>query len=292
MKLDRGSYSIRVQSKFLTLIVPLVIWNFIAITKDVALSSFTEWPDWRQLPNLLIGLTAPPKLTPLYFLRDIFVCGLLFPIIAKLLRAAPWILMASLTLMAVFDLDGVLLLNSAIIVFYSLGVWLGSNRDRQIVEGPGSLRACAASLAVLVLIACRDFYPGIENLKPFDPALTEAIIIAQRYAGAILFWNAAKVLSRGRFSAPLTNLESIIFFIFCAHPLILGFFWMATNRIGLTGSRLSELLFFASSPVTSAAAAIVAATLLHLICPNCLRWLMAGKRLTGQQVRSLWGHAS
>ena len=125
----------QVGHKFLTLIAPMVIWNIIALCSDVAQSHGNELPALASLPNQVMALTAYPRVTPLYFFRDVFVCSMLAPLFAAVMRRAALPALLLLGVNALFGLSNPVFLNAVIPLFFGLGcaIEVGAIDARAIV---------------------------------------------------------------------------------------------------------------------------------------------------------------
>lgn len=78
--LSTGSWQAMIVKKILTLIIPLMLWNTIALFQKVVLADPGFVFNPLNLPNYLVGVTEAPSMLVLYFLRDMFVCSLLAPL--------------------------------------------------------------------------------------------------------------------------------------------------------------------------------------------------------------------
>ena len=285
VRLDAGSYADRLRKKVKTLLVPLVLWNLIAVAKD-SVAAGGALPALADLPQLLLGITGNPRIYPLYFLRDIFVCNLLLPLFLFGIARSPRLTLALLLADAVTNADGVLFTNSAIPLFFAVGLALGSRQltATAMMRQPALWAACAA--IVLVAIAAMPFVFGV-SARHWPGMIENAVVVVQRVAGAILFWHAAGMAMNRPVGRIARRIEPIIFFVFCSHPLLLGGAWAvfqaATGGAGAAGT----IAFFFASPVIVLLLSIVAIAALMATVPWLLRTLMAGRTPSWAQLRAL-----
>lgn len=283
IRLDKGSYPTIIRKKFFTLIVPLFLWNLIGLANKVLQTG--TFPSLIYLPKLLLGVTGYPMLLPLYFLRDVFVCNLLLPILLLGVRRATLITLAALLLNAIHDADGPLFLNSAIPLFFVAGLALGDGRlsTRWIARRPAAW--AIGSATVLLLIATLPLYASAARTWGTD--WSNAVTIAQRTAGAIFFWIVAGAALNGAAGRLARRYEPIIFFIFCGHLLLLGAAWKLFGLAGLVQLPAAVLAFFLLSPVTVLMLSIMAVLVLGTVMPKLLAVLIAGRVPTEEQRRAL-----
>ena len=214
-----NNWRTRLRKKLITLIAPLALWNAIALLKDYAESS--SLASFGDLPNQLLALSGFPRLTPLYFLRDVFVCNLLLPALARTMSLCVWPVLLALGLNAVLDFDGRLLLNSHIGLFFSLGIALGMGKlsAAPILKH----RAAHALLSCLMILASTylSYVSHTHSLEQFANMIT-------RLFGAIVFWIGADTLRGSR----IAHYEPIVFCVFCSHPLVIGAMWSVVQALG------------------------------------------------------------
>lgn len=202
--------------KLRTLVVPMVIWNtamLVLLTAAVVLGLKEHLPDTAWY-NWLFALTAEPVNIPLGFLRDVFVCMLLAPVLHPILRHAP---MAGLLLAAAIAVGGYvahdmgwpLFLRPSIFVMFALGLLLVRFDQVAAFSRPALGLAALAGLVLTDLVAPDVFHalgPDLLNLvRRLLIALLvwQACMVAIRYGGHRLLW-----------------LERYIFFFFCTHSIL------------------------------------------------------------------------
>ncbi|WCT71902.1 acyltransferase family protein [Sphingomonas naphthae] len=273
--------------KATTLLVPLLLWNLIDIAKSVALDGTGALPALQDWPTALLALAGKPAVTPLYFLRDVFVCAAIGPLVVWAIGRAPLVALAALALNAVFDWDGLLILNSAILLFFAIGCALALGR-LPIPDPAGAAwwATIAGALAVLVVTTfTRAVLPGGGDE---ESALFSAISLVSRVAGATLYWLLSGLVLRGGGAARIMRIEPAIFFVFCAHPLVIGALWLVAQRLGLDAESWAYLAVFLIAPLVVMAVCLGALAVLVAIAPAVARWLMGG-RATFAQMRAMLG---
>lgn len=285
VRLDTGGYGDRLRKKVKTLLVPLLLWNLIAVAKDGVMPG-GAWPPLAALPQLLLGIDGNPRIYPLYFLRDIFVCNLLLPVLLYGIGRWPRVTLALLLANAVVNADLALFTNSAIPLFFAVGLALGARRlsPAPMVRRP--IVWASGAVLVLVAIAAMPFIFGV-SARNWPGAIENGVVVIQRVAGAILFWQAAGIAMNRMAGRIARRIEPIIFFIFCAHPLLLGAAWLVCQAAKLDAQPLAVLLFFLAAPLTVLILSIIGVAGLLATVPWLLRLLMAGRAPTWAQLRAV-----
>lgn len=286
--LSTRPYARELGHRFFSLLVPLVLWNLIFIAKEVAESGLPALPAAQDWPNAVLALTAPPAMTPLYFLRDAFVCALVSPALLHLARQAPRATALALLLNALLNLDGVLFLNSAIPLFYFAGcaLWV---RQWPIPTHPmPRATVWAAGLAMVLLSAAPVALPTVGDASHLHSAPAAAIDIALRAAGCVVFWAAASRLLNTRAGDALLRFEPIAFFIFCTHGMATGLAWLLIGHLGYADAAPVFLSHFALSPLLALVGGVLAVAALRRLAPGGLSLLMGGRIPSHHQMASMF----
>ena len=287
--LGSRSWESQVAKRCWTLLLPLAAWNLIAIGKDLVLDGSGTLPDEEQVLQALFGIVGYPRITPLYFLRDMFLCALLCPIALLALRKTMLAFLAFLLINSVLNFDGVLFTNSAIPLFFVLGLAFGSGFLR--FDGIDRYRSVLLPLSLLSLgtIASLPFWGSpawIVAPENADPM--RALQVAERFAGAVMFWLLARgLLAFPRFTNLLKAWEKIIFVVFCSHTFVVGAGWMVLERTGQTIGSGMHLAYFLTGPLLALAAAFAVAFILSFVQPRVLQFLAGGRAPTQGEFRAM-----
>lgn len=285
VRLDAGSYADQLRKKAKTLLLPLLLWNIIAVAKD-SVTPGGALPTLGDLPRLLLGLNGYPRLSPLYFLRDVFVCNLLLPPMLLGVRRWPRITLAILLGNAIVNADMAVFTNSAIPLFFAIGLALGARQLTATAMVRRPLLWAGSAALLLMAVAVLPFAFGI-SARNWPGMIENTAVVLQRVAGAILFWFAAGAMLDRAAGRLARRIEPVIFFVFCAHPLLLGIAWGGYQAVGLDPASPIVLVFFLGSPLIVLMLSIVGITILAAIAPALLRALMAGRAPTRQQLHAL-----
>lgn len=273
------SWTDQVGRKILTVVVPLALWSAVIIAKDAVLSGPATLPDVSAIPQHLFGISGFPRNGPLYFLRDVFVCVLWTPVLLYALERKPWILFALLVANSIFNLDGVIFTNSAIVLFFTIGLAFAKGLGSPDIIDRHSRILAPLSLVILLAIGCLPFYMNYDWIAASENDWALRVLqLADRFAGAILFWCVTKSLLRfPRVVTFITAFEPVIFFTFCGHTLIAGAVWMCFETVGFRIGGAAHLAFFAAAPLIGLAASICGTFVLSLVAPRFLGLLLGGR---------------
>ncbi|MDC7676107.1 acyltransferase family protein [Asticcacaulis machinosus] len=287
--LSSRSWGAMIAKKAGTLLLPLILWNLIylivALAADDAHRSFSL----ASLPNDILALTAPPVSWALYFLRDMFVCSLLSPLLVWLGQKSPWPTAVGLVGVALTGIDGPLFINDMIPIFFFSGllVYSGKFTPLNAVRGYKSYVALAAVVIVSLSVMPIVLAVTHSGLSPLTGNNVRILLI--RFAGTVVFWGVAVFFARLRAGQRLIRIEPVIFFVFCLHPLIIDTIWRLFVRSGLDQSPLAVTAYFVCGPLIVLAIIIPMVWVGTQIWPVIMRWLGGGRIPTPQQWRSLFG---
>ena len=290
LALARKSWPVLLRGKIITLLVPLILWNAIALLASAGATFEMIRDKPGDLVNALFALTREPKLVPLYFLRDMFACFLLAPLLLPLLDRWPRLVLAVLFANGILELDGPLVINSQILFFFALGCAFarpGSGLSLAEVDGHLPRLAPIAALLVLQLVLI-PLLPGAILDATEGPAKTHAALslMLARLGGCLLFWYLTAALLRHGLAPAITRFEPVIFFVFCAHPLIIGVIRRGLTMIAGPGAEQS-FGWFLVYPLLVLGVSIPLVAIAARVAPMPLSALLGGRCPTPTQFRKM-----
>lgn len=271
-----------VRSKLKTVLLPFLLWNLglllVVILMQRAHVGIGYFPDlWSSSPaeftNYAVAFQGYPINLPLYFLRDLFVCILLSPLLVALVARAPWMTCGGLFLLAILpDVTIGLVLKKSILFSFAFGIALAvHNVDTKALDRHAPIGVVATLFAAVVMAS------GLYSTGPSFPFWMDLARNSLSIFGALGFWLLSAMLIRTVIGQRLARTGSLSFWVFCGHyPLLVGL-WMIWNRIG---DAASYPLFYVGA---------VLATFVILISSNAIisRSLpVAYQILTGSRGRS------
>lgn len=268
----------RLRKKARSLIVPLIGWNLIAVLLTMLLTRHAPYASLGDWANGLLAISAEPAIHPLYFLRDIFLCALFFPLIRLAIDRAP---VAALTLVAIVSLTGwtyPLFVGSGPLLFFTAGVAIALGklsadpdpRQKRLLM-VAALLAPGFTTAVMVGMLVEP--AGADWLKL---AFTIGLFV-ERICGAWFVWIVARWTLRQRWNPLIQAIEPYIFIIFCSHVLWLALAWHLLEAAGVSYDHPLYPLFFVTAPLQALLAGLAAATILRRISPGLLGLLCGGR---------------
>lgn len=231
-------YPATLRSKSKTVLLPFLLWNGLLFLAILLLQRFEVgigyFPDlWNATPREMVShgvaLEELPVNVPLYFLRDLFVCILISPILAFLMRRFPWpALGVLLVITAVPDLTIFIVQKKSILFSFSLGIALALHKidikalDRYAAPLMLVTVGAAGLLATALYMTGPEFTFWLNMLRNLLAVF-----------GAAGFWASSALLIQSRLGQKLSKTGSLSFWIFCAHYPLLVIMWMIWNRGGL-----------------------------------------------------------
>lgn len=222
-------------SKFKTLVVPLVAWNLVMLALLVVYGILTA--KWDNLPdmtplglgNALLALTEWPAVVPLWFLRDLFVCVLLAPVVLFGLQRWPLAAMVALLAFTMLGEPLMVLQRPALLLFFGIGMWVrvAGNDEAAIDRMARPFSWGLLVMAVVYLTLRIDRIP----IGEMNDSVRISLDILLRITMAAAFWRLTEWVRRSSFAGFCTWLEPYTFFIFCSHAILFEFSGIAFRRV-------------------------------------------------------------
>ncbi|TPG47050.1 hypothetical protein EAH89_23970 [Roseomonas nepalensis] len=239
-----GAYRAVLEKKLRSLVVPFLLWNTLPCLAFIALNEIAQPVPGLLLRNIdahrflemTIAADGTPVNGPLYFLRDLFICFVLFGPLRRWL-AHPVALAAAIGVAVLnyrTDLSGALIVRNTIPLFFLVGMgWHSLFRF-----GPGSRREAAllGGAAVLLVGLC-TLFPE-EAGEGSWAALATYLVLARLVIALVHLWPAdRRAARRGRDYA---------FTIFLSHWMVLKLLLALWRPLGLPAVTFELLAPFAA----------------------------------------------
>lgn len=240
----RQPYGAFLRGKARTILLPMVLWNAIALVLVGAAATFGDLKaptpssiGWT-LNELVPMVHADDINVQMPFLRDLFVCMMLAPVLVR--ASSAWLAVVAL-IAVVWSVSGVhvpLLLRPQILLFFTAGI---AARRSGVAERVAGWPVALCALPFVVLIAPRLWTALLGNAF-FDAHshVMAAFDIVFRLASAVLFWRFAWALAGSNVADRLRGIERYGFLAFCDHLVLL---WLFGPVIGLTTGALGAGLY-------------------------------------------------
>lgn len=277
----RQTYGQFLLGKARTILLPMIAWNAIAIVLVGAAATFG---DLRAPTPTSIGWTLNELMPLLHandinvqmpFLRDLFVCMMLAPVLVR--ASTAWLALVAL-IAVVWSVSGVpvpLLLRPQILLFFTAGI---AARRFGVAERVAGWPVALTALPFVLMIAPRLWTALLGNAF-FDAHahLMAAFDIVFRLASAVLFWRFAWALAGSRVANRLRGIERYGFLAFCDHLVLL---WLFGPVIGLATGSLGAGLYPAYllvQPLLVLGVTVVLGQVLMALSPAVAQVLSGGR---------------
>ncbi|PRD42621.1 succinoglycan biosynthesis protein exoh [Phyllobacterium phragmitis] len=223
--------------KMQSILLPLLIWNgafflfvFLVQSRGIGegyLPDVTHVP-FPDLLNLIFALNGEPINLPLYFLRDLFVCILLSPVLAFLVKRYPLSTLTLLLALTVVPVPIHIVVRKSILLSFALGMSFAIHKVDIKKMDPYAAPVFAAFLIASARLAAALYQYGPEY--PYWLNVTRNFFILIGIPG---FWALSALLIQSEFGQRLASTKGLSFWIFCAHYPVLLLLWMLWNRVNL-----------------------------------------------------------
>ena len=277
----RRGYAGFARVKARTIFLPMLLWNVLAMA---LVSGFARWGHLAApIPSspreaidwLFCATQANPINVQISFLRDLFLCMLAAPLLARLPTRA---LLATGVAAMLWDVSGLnllVLLRPQILVFFVAGMLA---KRTGAAERIGGWPLAWAVLPYLVLVV-----PKILLSIQYEPwllahvAVADAIDLPLRFATAIAVWRIALALAGRPAGRIVLRGERYAFLLFCSHLVLI---WLLGPVIGLATGRLGSPLYapyLLLQPILVLAPTVLLGRLLERAMPRAANLLSGGR---------------
>ncbi|WP_246152636.1 acyltransferase family protein [Sphingomonas montanisoli] len=277
----KRSYRVFVGGKTRAILLPMLLWNAIAIVLVVGAGALRIVPapllgDLRWVLDNMLELTRAGDINvQMGFLRDLFLCMLIAPVIARWPTSA----LASVAVLSgiymISEYNAPILLRPSILMFFTLGIIA---RRHGWAERLAILPWWQAALPFAILVVPKTLLSiwghGSADYHRFLLASTD---LALRAAAALLVWRCAIALAQTAAGRRALVLERYAFFLFCSHLI---FMWLIGPAIGdLTGPMGSRWwpAYFILQPLLALGFAIGLAQAIVAVSPKVAETLSGGR---------------
>lgn len=258
-----------VAGKVRSLLVPLLSWNIVMFGLILIYGALSG--HWDKLPeatamgvaNAFLAVSEWPLVVPLWFLRDLFVCCVLSPLLIVALARAPMATFALLMGYMLFGEGTWLLQRPQLLLFFAIGLWL-----RMSLDQASKLDQIALPLAAGVLpVAAVFLYFRVEGvlLGDLNPQLLAALDTMLRLTMAAAVWQVTRIMIASPTLHRIARYEPYVFLLFCSHAILFEFGGIVLRRFfGNYGDPLFPVSFFLQPALAVIVAWLGALVLLKL----------------------------
>jgi fucose 4-O-acetylase-like acetyltransferase len=276
--------------RFRTLLVPMLTWTLIFCLLQLAKAMLLHRPEasvllqpGADLVGALTGLTGPTANLSLFFLRDLFVAGLLVRLLLPALAARALLVLAVLAIATVFSLTEPVVFRPQVLFFVAAGAaWALRVPALNAGLTPRRVAATAAVLAALLSVT----HILALRFHAWHAPVHELADLLRRCLLVVLTLAVSARLVATRAAARLVPLERRIFETYLLHVPLIGMLWLPWLLIVGGPDQPSYAGFFLLAP----AAALAAGQGFGAACdrlPAPLQLLLRGKAKAGRPVAAL-----
>lgn len=288
-----SSASALYRRRFVSIVVPMIIWALATCLIYFAASRFRptfldDAQSWLDYLNFVLFLTEMPQGATMHlgFLRDLFVCVLLSPLLLLAVQRVAWLVLPLLGLFYLFEHNqsSIVILRPLVLFAFALGIYLATRKvslnalDRFWPLFVGlSFVATMGILLVNSGLADEMVQAFAMREMEFDEVVMYPI---GRLFGSLAIWTLIPMMLGGRLQQWNTRFTPYLFAAFCSHYLMLTIVFRSLWR-PLFGGRESNLflVWFLVSPLVSMAVAVLIVNMTLRIYPP-LATLLTGGRMT------------
>lgn len=272
-----------VRERGVVLMVPMISWNLLiillslliwwgvgaqtAVLRDMPVS---EWASLAVLVDRVTGYDYGAATTALNFLRDLFICSLVLPVLLLLMRRAGAFGLALLWLGGLTLGFDPLIMRPHILMFFAVGVYVALH---------GRLFWPSRVVFWRLLIALSGSMALVAWVPPLAQHYAENLAGTMlRLVVAALFLLSAYALGHWRAGRWLACLEPLIYLLFLAHGCIMLLFWGVWQQLFGAGVDGPYLFFYLAAPPLTLLVVLVLQRILQLL-PRPLQRMLSGKTI-------------
>ena len=278
--------------RFVSIVLPMVLWGLATVAvyllvSQIRVTFLSNATTWLDKLNIVLFLTEMPNGATMHlgFLRDLYVCILLSPLLLLGVQRVAGLL---LPLLAAFYLlehgqGSVIILRPLVLFAFTIGLFLADRKIRlNALDAFWPLFCVLAIVATLAIMAVNGG-AAAGTIKAFSNAgldFTETVLYPlSRLFGSLAIWTLLPILMGGQIQSSLLRLSPYLFAAFCSHYLMLTLVFFGVWH-PLFGDRHSDayIVFFLTAPGVAMIVALIIVQIAVRIAP-LLAILITGGRI-------------
>ncbi|MGZ8270944.1 MAG: acyltransferase family protein [Methylophilus sp.] len=280
----RSKWLLYAKERFQTLIIPLITWNVIIIALSLVIllgtGAYTDTAK-KLLPfdqitffkvlDLLVAFKTDSVTTALTFLRDIFVCSLLVPLLMLAFKRLGIVALITIWLMGLTIGFAPIILRNTIILFFASGVYLALHSDQLIPTRSVAFKLVSCILLAMAIIQFTPAFSDVYGGKNLTDISVRLVVVP-------LFLIAAIALSSTVLGHRLAKLEPYAYLLFLSHSTIMLVFWGAWQIVFGKGAEWPYVIFYVMAPFASLAVVIMLHKIISFM-PSFIQLIFNGKKI-------------
>jgi succinoglycan biosynthesis protein ExoH len=279
--------------RFMSIVLPMVFWASVTILVYLLVSQtrptfLDDAQTWMDKLNFVFFITDMPVGATMHlgFLRDLFVCILLSPLLLLAVQRMAWLI---LPILGVFYLlehsqSSVLILRPLVLFAFTVGIYLATRHARLNALDkywPLFVLLSIGATMCLLLVNSGVGEAVVQAFAAHGMQFNETVLYPiGRLFGSLAIWTLIPMLMGGRLQAWTKRFTPYLFAAFCSHYLMLTLVFYGA-WMPLLGGRESSafVVWFLAAPLLSMAIAVLVVRLTLRIAPP-LATLITGGRLS------------
>jgi succinoglycan biosynthesis protein ExoH len=234
--------------------------------------------------NLVAFLTDIPvgPTMHLSFLRDLFVCALLSPLLVFALRRAAIPVLVALAFLYLADIETYVILRPLVLFSFAIGLYLAMSHARMdFLDDAWPLWILLSVLATTGMLLYNGGAMG--GLDVFFQSIgldtKESLLYPlSRLFGSLAVWTVLSRLVGTRWQGWIESMTPYLFAAYCSHYLMLTLLWFGLWQ-PVFGNDRFFMMWFLAAPVVSMSVAW------GIVNGTAILWPNAAARLTGGRVK-------
>lgn len=274
---DKIKYQSKMKSRTKSVLVPYLLWNVIALFLMVIVKGIGVILNNRDIQGLIDYLspinivkyilgnfdnlyTWQPIDAPLWFIRDLYIMFLLYPVIYFLLRRykKPW---GGILLLYISGVAGIPCLQMQTIFFFSLGVYMHMY-NVNILKQMTCKKLYSIAFVAFVSFVIR-FIWGYGYLMP---------VFILIFSGLMVYW--LSFIQEKKLSVRIRAMKKYSFFIFASHIFIVDRLYFLFYHPLFVNNEILHIISYFLNPVVTVIMCISLFHVLKRISPNFLSVLI------------------
>ena len=284
--------------RFVSIILPMVFWASVTylVYLIVSQSRPTFLDDANTLMdrlNIIFFLTEMPDGATMHlgFLRDLFVCVLLSPLLLPVVQRLAWLLFPLLGTLYIFEHNQatVLILRPLVLFAFSIGIYLATRKVRlNALDWLWPVFFLLSVIATMVILLVNSGVADsmVQSFADRGMEFDETVLYPfGRLFGSLAIWTLIPWMMGGRLQDWVTRFTPYLFAAFCSHYLMLTLLYYGAWS-PLFGGRESTIyvVWFMAAPLVSMAVAVLVVSMALRIAPP-LATLITGGRMSAPETR-------
>ena len=296
LRVDGAIFSLY-SRRFRSIVLPMIFWGTVTylvylLAAQARPTFVSEAETLLDKLNIIFFITQMPVGATMHlgFLRDLFVCILLAPILLPAVQRMPWVLLSLLGMFYLFEHDqsAVIILRPLVLFAFTIGLTLAV-RNVQINRWdkycPVFIVLAFLTTASIMLVNGGAAATLVDFFARSGLSFKESVLYPiGRLCGSLAIWTFIPVIMGGVFQQWVTRNSPYLFATFCSHYLMLTILFYV-GWMPILGDRDSAvfIVWFLGAPLLSMGIAIALVQAALKVSPPLATLLTGGRVKTTVQ---------